>query len=453
MEPVTGSLLIVYGTVAVVALIALIAWVRLNPFIALVLVSLLLALAIGMPPAGVVKAFEAGVGNTLGHLALVVALGTMLGKMMVESGGATRIADTLVAAFGPKRIDWAMMTIAFLVGLPVFFEVGFVLLVPIVFTVARQTGTPLIKAGLPMAAGLSVVHGLVPPHPAALLAVTAYGADIGQTILFAIIVGVPTAIIAGPLFTRIIAPYVHASEPAAIGGEAPVAAARMPAGGAPGFGITVLTLLLPVGLMLLGSSAELFAAPGTAVHGALKLIGNSVVALLLAVLLSFWTFGFARGFDRETILRFCNECLGPTAGITLIVGAGAGFGRILMDGGVSDAIIAQAGTVHVPVLLLGWLVAAMLRVATGSATVAMATASGIVAPLAKAVAGTRPELLVLTTGAGSLVLSHVNDGGFWLVKQYFGLSIADTLKTWTVCETLISVLALGFTLALSVVLG
>ena len=448
--PMTGSGLIVCGVVAVVALIALIAWARLNPFIALVLVSLVLALAIGMPAAGVVKAFETGVGNTLGHLALVVALGTMLGKLMVESGGSTRIADTLVAAFGPRRVDWAMMTIAFLVGLPVFFEVGFVLLVPIVFTVARRTGTPLIKAGLPMAAGLSVVHGLVPPHPAALLAVTAYDADIGRTILCAVIVGVPTAIIAGPLFTRIITPYVQT---AAVGDPAPSGAVRAPGIAGPGFGITVATLLLPVALMLLGSAAGLIATPGSPVHDALKLVGNSVVALLIALLVGFWTFGTRSGFDRETILRFCNECLGPTAGITLVVGAGAGFGRILMDGGVSDAMIAQVGTANVPILLLGWLVAAMLRVATGSATVAMATASGIVAPLAKAVAGTRPELLVLTTGAGSLVLSHVNDGGFWLVKQYFGLSIADTLKTWTVCETLISILALGFTLVLSVLLA
>ena len=447
--PAAGPLLIVEGTAAVAALIALIAWLRLNPFIALVLVSLVLGLAIGMPPVGLVKAFETGVGNTLGHLALVVALGTMLGKMMVESGGATRIADTLVGAFGPKRVDWAMMTIAFLVGLPVFFEVGFVLLVPIVFTIASRTGTPLIKAGLPMAAGLSVVHGLVPPHPAALLAVTAYDADIGRTILCAVIVGLPTAIIAGPLFARVIAPYVQT---AAAGDPSPVAAAR-PSSDMPGFGVTVATLLLPVVLMLLGSAADWLAAPDSAANGAFRLVGNSVVALLIALLLSFWTFGVRRGFDRAMILRFCNECLAPTAGITLVVGAGAGFGRILIDGGVSDAIIAQVGTVHVPILLLGWLVAALLRVATGSATVAMATASGIVGPLAKTVAGTRPELLVLTTGAGSLVLSHVNDGGFWLVKQYFGLSVADTLKTWTVCETLISVLALAFTLALSLVLG
>ncbi|HEU0066941.1 MAG TPA: gluconate:H+ symporter [Sphingomonas sp.] len=450
----TGTPLVLCAIASVAVLIGLIAWVRVNPFIALVMVSLGLALAIGMPPAGVVKAFETGVGNTLGHLALVVALGTMLGKMMVESGGAVRIADTVIAAFGPKRVDWAMMTIAFLVGLPVFFEVGFVLLVPIVFTVARQTGTPLIKAGLPMAAGLSVVHGLVPPHPAALLAVTAYQADIGRTILYALIVGVPTAIIAGPVFARIVAPYVTSGTPAIPANEHGNAGTQHPLPSSrPGFGITLFTLLLPVGLMLLGSAADGLAAPGSAAHAALKFLGNSVVALLLAVLVSFWTFGLGRGFDRASILRFCDECLAPTAGITLVVGAGAGFGRILMDGGVSGAIIAGVGSIHLPILLLGWLVAALLRVATGSATVAMATASGIVAPLATAVAGTRSELLVLTTGAGSLVLSHVNDGGFWLVKQYFGLSIADTLKTWTVCETLISVLALCFTLLLSLALG
>ncbi len=446
----SGPGLLFAAAVAVLALVVLITRFRLNPFLALVLVSLTLALAIGMPPGDIVQAYETGVGRTLGHIALVVGLGAVLGKMMVESGGAERIARTLVGAFGPKRVDWAMVTVAFLVGLPVFFEVGFVLLVPIVLTVARRTGTPLIRVGLPMAAGLSVVHGLVPPHPAALLAVTAYGADIGWTILAALVVGLPTAAIAGPLLTRVVGRDIVTAFDGGAGGVVPD---ERDDATLPSFAITLFVLLLPVLLMLLGSAAGRIAPAGSGAEGVLRLIGSPVVALLLAVFASFWFLGRQRGFDRETILDFTNQCLAPTAVVTLVVGAGAGFGRILIDGGVSDAIVAAAGQASVPVLLLGWLIAALLRIATGSATVAMATASSIVAPIAAATPGVHPELLVLATGAGSLVLSHVNDGGFWLVKEYFGLTVQQTFRTWTVCETVISLVAFGFTALLAVALG
>ena len=451
MTPVTGNALLIYAIVAVFALVILIAKFKLNPFVTLIVVSLLLGAAIGMPMTTIVKSFETGVGNTLGHIALVVGLGTMLGKMMAESGGAERIARTLIDKFGPKNVHWAMMVVAFIVGLPVFFEVGFVLLIPIAFNVAKRTNTSMLKVGIPMVAGLSVVHGLIPPHPAALLAVTAYEADIGRTIMYALIVGIPTAVIAGPLFATLISKYVILDE------HNPMAEQFIEESSEkhslPGFGITLFTVLLPVVLMLLGSWADLFAPPKSFVNDFLRLIGNSVMALLIASLVSFYTFGKARGFDRDAILKFTNDCLAPTAMITLVVGAGAGFGRILMDGGVSKVIIAVATDAHVSVLVLGWVVAAMLRIATGSATVAMATAAGIVAPIAKAAGGVRPELLVLTTGAGSLILSHVNDGGFWLVKEYFHMTVTQTFKTWTVCETIISVVALLFTLGLATLVG
>jgi len=451
MTPVTGNALLIYAIVAVFALVILIAKFKLNPFVTLIVVSLLLGAAIGMPMTTIVKSFETGVGNTLGHIALVVGLGTMLGKMMAESGGAERIARTLIDRFGPKNVHWAMMVVAFIVGLPVFFEVGFVLLIPIAFNVAKRTNTSMLKVGIPMVAGLSVVHGLIPPHPAALLAVTAYEADIGRTIMYALIVGIPTAVIAGPLFATLISKYVILDE------HNPMAEQFIEESSEkhslPGFGITLFTVLLPVVLMLLGSWADLFAPPKSFVNDFLRLIGNSVMALLIASLVSFYTFGKARGFDRDAILKFTNDCLAPTAMITLVVGAGAGFGRILMDGGVSKVIIAVATDAHVSVLVLGWVVAAMLRIATGSATVAMATAAGIVAPIAKAAGGVRPELLVLTTGAGSLILSHVNDGGFWLVKEYFHMTVTQTFKTWTVCETIISVVALLLTLGLATFVG
>jgi GntP family gluconate:H+ symporter len=432
--------------VAVVGLIVLITVFKLNPFITLLLTSLALAVVTGMPLSTVVHSFEAGVGATLGHIAIVVALGTMLGKMMAESGGADQIAHTLIRFFGEKRVHWAMMVIGLVIGLPAFFEVGFVLLIPIAFTVARRTRTSLILVGLPMVAGLSVVHGLVPPHPAALLAVTIYKADVGRTILYALLIGIPAAVLAGPLYAKLIAP--HITLPA----ENPMAAEFVDHGkerSLPGFWLTLFTILFPVVLMLVGSFADGVSTPNSAVNQGLHLVGNDDMALLIGVLLSFFTLGRMRGFDRATILRFSNECLAPTATITLLVGAGGGFGRILQDSGVSQAIIGVALNSHVPLLLLAWLLAALMRLATGSATVAMTTAAGIVAPIALHATGVHPELLAIATGAGSLIFSHVNDGGFWLVKEYFNMSVAQTIKTWSVCETIISVTALIFTVALS----
>ncbi|MEF9386028.1 gluconate:H+ symporter [Ralstonia solanacearum species complex bacterium KE056] len=450
MVPLQGNSLLLAAALAVVALIYLIAVRKLNPFVTLIVVSLVLGVAVGMPMGNIVKAFETGVGNTLGHIALVVGLGTMLGKMMAESGGAERIARTLIQAFGEKNAHWAMMVVAFIIGLPVFFEVGFVLLIPIAFNVAKRTGTPILMVGLPMVAGLSVVHGLIPPHPAALLAVTAYQADIGKTILYALIVGLPTAILAGPLFAMLISRHVKPDPDNPLEKQFVEADSRREL---PPFGITLFTILLPVVLMLLGSWADLLATPKSLANDLLKLAGNSVMALLIAALVSFYTFGRARGFSREAILKFTNACLAPIATITLVVGAGGGFGQILRDSGVSKAIVAVAMGASLSPLLLGWVVAVMIRIATGSATVAMTTACGIVAPIAAA-SGTavRPELMVLATGAGSLILSHVNDGGFWLVKEYFNLTVPQTFQTWTVLETIISIVALLLTLALATVI-
>ncbi len=454
MGSVHGGLLLLYALIAIAALILLIARYKVYPFLVLIIVSLLLGLAAGMPAGQIVKSFEAGNGGTLGHIAIVVGLGTMLGKMMAESGGAERIATTLIDWFGEKYIHWAMMFVAIIVGLPVFFEVGFVLLIPIAFNVAKRTGKSLLLIGLPMVAGLSVVHGLIPPHPAALLAVQAYGADIGKTIAYGLIVGIPTAIVAGPLFALLVhrhvklagnnllaAQFIEADENA-------VAHRR----DMPGFGITLFTILLPVLLMLVGSWADLVFAPKSMPNDLLRFIGNSDVALLIAVIVSFWTFGAKRGFTREQIQKFCGECLAPIAGITLIVGAGGGFGGVLRDSGVSREIVSLATQAHLSPLLFGWFAAALIRLATGSATVAMTTACGIVAPIAKAgLVQVRPELLVLATGSGSLIFSHVNDGGFWLIKEYFGMTVGQTFKTWSLCETIISLLGLGLTFALATV--
>ncbi|SAL62868.1 GntP family permease [Caballeronia telluris] len=453
MEAVHGSMLLVYAVIAIAVLILMITRYKVYPFLVLLIVSLLLGLAVGMPMDKIVKAFETGNGNTLGHIAVVVGLGTMLGKMMAESGGAERIANTLIHLFGEKNIHWAMMFVAIIVGLPVFFEVGFVLLIPIAFNVAKRTGKSLLLIGLPMVAGLSVVHGLIPPHPAALLAVQAYHADIGKTIAYGLIVGVPTAIVAGPLFALLIHKYIKLPENNPLAAQFVEQHTEGQKRELPGFGVTLFTILLPVILMLVGSWADLVFTPKTLPNDLLRFIGQSDIALLIAVLVSFYTFGAARGFNREQIQKFCGECLAPIAGITLIVGAGGGFGNILRESGISQQIVASASQANLSPLLLGWFVAALIRLATGSATVAMTTACGIVAPIAAAAGGaTKPELLVLATGAGSLIFSHVNDGGFWLIKEYFGMTVGQTFKTWSLCETIISILGLGLTFALAAVL-
>jgi GntP family gluconate:H+ symporter len=441
--------LLLYALTAVAALVVLIARVKLHPFVALVGVSLAMGAAAGMPLPDVVKAFQDGVGGALGFIAVVVGLGTMLGKMMAESGGAARIAITLIGLFGERRVHWAIMCVAFIVGIPVFFQVGFVLLVPLVFTIARRTGMSVVKIGLPLVAGLSVVHGMVPPHPAAMLAVTAYGADVGLTILYALIVGLPTAALAGPIYATWIAPRIvlPPDNPLAAQLEGDAAQDEMPS-----FGVALATVMTPVLLMLLASAGSVLLDVASPLRRTLEFIGHPIVALLIALLVSFWSLGRARRMTREHILRFTNDCLAPTATILLVIGAGAGFNQVLLRSGVGTAIAALAIGSHASPLLLAWGIAALIRVATGSATVAMTTAAGIVAPIAVAVPGTNAELLVLATGAGSLVLSHVNDSGFWLIKEFFNMTVPQTLKTWTVAETIIGVAGLGFTLLLGLVL-
>ena len=445
MTPDTRLLLYALG--AVIALIVLIARFRLHPFVALVAVSLGMGVAAGMPLVAAVTSFQDGVGNALGFIAIVVGLGTMLGKMMAESGAATRIATTLIDLFGERRVHWAIMVVAFIVGIPVFFQVGFVLLIPLVFTIARRTGMSLIKIGIPLVAGLSVVHGMLPPHPAAMLAVGAYHADVGRTILYGLLVGLPTASLAGPIFAAWIAPRI------VLPAENPMAA-QLEGGSVqemPGFGISLFTVLIPVILMLLASAADVTLDSASPIRSGLHFVGHPIVALLLALLFSFWSLGRPRHFTREEVMKFCNDCLGPTATILLVIGAGGGFNQVLVKSGVGGAIADMAIGSHASPLVLAWIVAALIRVATGSATVAMTTAAGIVAPIAAATPGTHVELLVLATGAGSLVLSHVNDSGFWLIKEFFNMTVPQTLKTWTVAETIIGVAGLGFIMLLSLV--
>ncbi|GBQ63174.1 gluconate permease [Ameyamaea chiangmaiensis NBRC 103196] len=438
------------ASASIIAVIVLIARYRLNPFLVLFSVSLMLALVSGMPAQKVVSSFEEGMGHVLGHIATVIALGTMLGKMLAESGGADQIALTITRIAGEKRISWAMMIIGLLIGLPVFFEVGFVLLIPLVFTLAKRTGVPLLLIAMPMATALSVTHAMIPPHPATLLALTAYHADIGRTIFWGVLVGTPIAIIAGPLYAKFIGRYVTFANPASLAEQF---TSQTEHDSLPPFWLTVLTILSPVLLMLMASVADLVTPKGSVINNLIHFVGNTDIALLLATVLSFYVLGLARGFSRETILKFTTECLGPTAMIMLLVGAGGGFGRELVDSGVSRTITNVALDAHVPLLVLAWLLAVIVRVAAGSATVAMSTASGIAGPILLQAHNVSPELMVLVTGAGSVALGPMNDAGFWQIKEYLGLSVPETIKTWCVIETLIAVLGLVFCLVLSQFVG
>jgi GntP family gluconate:H+ symporter len=443
-----NTTLLVWTLIAIVFLIIFIAKFKWNPFVTLLISSLLLGLLAGMKPKDVISAVTGGLGGTLGTIAIVIGLGTMLGKMMAESGGAERIANTLVDRFGEKRVHWAMMIVGFVVGIPVFFEVGLILLIPIVFTVARKTKMPLLQIGIPILAGLSTVHGLVPPHPAPMIAIDAYKANLGKTILYSLLVGLPTAIIAGPLFGKFIGKRIQVEPPAKLAEQfAPKNNRELP-----GFGITLITILMPVILMLIGSLANIMDPKATSgITVFCEFIGHEIIALLIAVVFSFFSLGFSRGFTKEELSRFTSECLAPTATIIMIIGGGGAFKQVLINSGVGGAIAEIATHAHVNVILFAWFVAALIRVATGSATVAMTTAAGIIAPVLALSPGANVELVVLATGAGSIVFSHVNDAGFWMVKEFFNMSVPQTLKSWTMMETLLSVIGLIFILILNAV--
>lgn len=438
--------LLLYALISILGLILLIAKFKMNPFVALIVGAIFMGLISGMPFTDIVKSYQEGVASVLGFIAIVLGLGTMLGKLMAESGGAERIAQTLVRVFGEKNVHWAMMVVALICGIPVFIQVGIVLLFPLVFVIAKHTGTSLIKIGLSLVAGLAVVHSLIPPHPAAMLAVGIFNADIGKTIFLALIVSLPAAAIAGPLYGTWISKRIKVETSSELMEQFTETKDRE----LPGFGITLFTILLPVILMLLATIVDLMLPETNGFRQVVDFIGSPIIALLLALLFAFYSFGYARGFSKQQILKYTNDCLGPVASIILLIGAGGGFNRILTASGVGDAIAGFAQSAHLSPLVLAFVIAGLIRAAVGSATVAMTTAAGIVAPIAMTMPGVSPELLVLATGAGSIILSHVNDSGFWIVKEYLNLSVPQTLKTWTVMETILGFAAFGMVLLLSV---
>jgi GntP family gluconate:H+ symporter len=442
----TALLVVTFLGVALVVL--LITWVRLPAFIALAAGSFFVGLGARMPLADIPRAFQQGVGDTLGFIAMVIGLGTVIGKLLAESGGAVVVSGALVRALGTRRLDWALMLSGFIIGLPVFFQVGLVLLAPVLFTLTRQTGTPLLRLGIPLVAALSATHGLTPPHPGPLAAIERLGADTGRTLFYGLIVALPVAMISGPVFGRFISRRVSL-EP---GGMADQLTGHTAAARTPSLAATLTTILLPVLLMLFAALAQATMSDGMP-RRAIAFAGSPLVAMLLATLLAMYTFGRACGFDRSRLLRFADEALPPIASVLLVVGAGGGFGRVLDAAGADTAIAQAIGGLALSPLVLGWVIAALLRLSVGSATVACVTAASIMAPIAAAMPHVNRELLVVAIGSGSLIASHVNDGGFWLVKEYFNMSVPQTVATWTMLETIVALAGLAGVVLLGSIVG
>jgi GntP family gluconate:H+ symporter len=458
--------LMVVAVLGIALIVLLIVLVKMHPFLALVLGSAFVGLTAGVALPKVISNFESGVGSTLQEVGLLIALGAMLGKLLADSGGADRVIDKLVRGAPAAALPWAMALVAVIIGLPMFFEIGLVLLLPVIVLVTQRSGSKLMRIAIPALAGLSVLHGLIPPHPGPLIAISALHADLGTTLALGIVIAIPTVLICGPLFALLVVRWVPVGAPPVAGGvrtDTGPGGGPGPGGGAgqgggaeptrqPSFLVTLLTIVFPVVLMLGKALTDIVwpdAKHPPAIRTVFDFVGEPLVAMTLAVLLAMVTFGWLVGFGGRVLSDKIGQSVGPIAAVILIVGAGGGFKQTLVGAGVGDSVAKLATGAHLSVLLLGWLIAVALRLATGSATVATITAAGIVAPLAGSLSPTHTALLALAIGAGSLFLSHLNDAGFWLVKELFGLSIGQTFKSWSLMETAVSVVAFAFVMLAS----
>jgi GntP family gluconate:H+ symporter len=473
--------LVIAALVGVVVIIALITWLKVHPFIALTIGALGVGIGAGLAPDKAVTSFGTGFGDTMTSVGILVGLGSMFGKLLVDSGAADRVVDTLVRRSSKAALPWTMALIGALIGLPMFFEVGLVLLIPIIVLVAKRSDVPVMRIAVPALAGLSTMHAFVPPHPGPLVAISTVGADLGTTLAFGIVLAIPVVILAGPLFAGFAARWVDVPAPDLFGarggaggggagadvasapsdpahegrqsrrGRATQDTASLPNGKSdftrviseprsPSFAVALVGILLPVVLMLAQAIREATSpdAAGTWV-GVLDFLGTPMIAIGIAAVYAMVFFAIGGGMDRSAVSKSLESALPPVAGVLLIVGAGGGFKQVLIDTGIGGVIADAVKDSGISVLLVAWVVSALVRVATGSATVATVTAAGIMAPIAHDLSSPVVSLLVLAIGAGSVFLSHVNDAGFWLVKSYFGMSVGQTFKTWTVLECLISV--------------
>ncbi|RSX49460.1 gluconate:H+ symporter [Bifidobacterium callimiconis] len=433
---------------AVAVLIFLIVKLKLNTFVSLVIVSFLTALVLQIPVDKIPTTIETGIGGQLGHLAVIFGFGSMLGKLVSDSGGGHRIAMTLIKRFGRKHIQIAVVLASFIVGIALFFEVGLVVLLPIIFVIARELDMPLMFLGIPMAITLNVAHAFLPPHPAPTAITSTLGANMGHVLLYGIIVSIPTIIVAGPLFNSML----HKFRPDLYHTDVEVTALgefkEFKEEDTPGFAISVITSMMPVILIAVATICSFVLPEGNVVNEVIQFVGAPDAAMLLSMLFAVWTMGLARKRTMADIAGSMTESVKQIAMMLLIIGGGGAFKQVLVDGGISDYISTMFSNINMPPLIAAWLVAAVLRVCLGSATVASLTAAGLVAPMV-AMSGVNPALMVLAVGAGSVIADHVNDAGFWMIKEYFGLSLKETFMSWTAATTVMSVMGLISVLTLS----
>lgn len=444
---------LVIVAIGILALLVLIMGFKLNTFVSLIIVSFGVAIALGMKLDEIIATIEAGLGGTLGHIALIFGLGAMLGKLIADSGGAQRIAMTLVNKFGEKNIQWAVVVASFIIGIALFFEVGLVLLIPIVFAISKQLKVSILYLGIPMAAALSVTHGFLPPHPGPTTIAGEYGADLGEVLLYGFIIAIPTVFIAGPLFTKLAKKLVPASfektgDIASLGEQK-----TFKLEDTPGFGISVFTAMLPVILMSIATIITLLQKTigfeDNNFLAIIRFVGGASPAMVISLLFAIYTMGLARNIPIKSVMDSCSTAISHIGMMLLIIGGGGAFKQVLINGHVGDYVAELFKGTSISPIILAWIIAAILRISLGSATVAALTTAGLVIPMLGQT-DVNLALVVLATGAGSLIASHVNDAGFWMFKEYFGLSMKETFATWTLLETIISVAGLGFILLLSI---
>ena len=420
----------------IILLFFLIVKVKMNSFLSLLLVCVLLAFGEGLPLDKIFPTIQKGLGATLGGLTIVVGFGAILGKLMADSGGAQRIATTLINMFGRNNVRWAVCLTGFIVGIALFYEIGFVLLIPLIFTIAKSADIPLLEVGMPMVAALSVTHGFLPPHPGPTAISVLFNADIGLTLVYGILIGIPTVILAGPLLYNTVKD-IKTDIPEGLHNDKEFTEEEMPS-----FGVSIFTALVPVILMAATAIGKMMNLPKTStIMVILNFIGDPSVALTISIIIAFYTFGFARSKSMKDIMATSEKAILTVAMILFVVGAGGALKQVLIDSGVGTYIGELVMQVNVSPLVLAWLIAVVIRIAVGSATVAAMTAGGIVAPLIP-LTGVSPELMVIAVGAGSVFFSPPNDPGFWLFKEFFGLSVKQTLRSWCMVETVIAVCGL-----------
>lgn len=445
--PVAAGWQLIVAALAAIALIVLLITVaKVHPFLALIFGGLTVGIGAGENVSVVLTSFTTGFGATAAGVGTLIALGAMFAKLLADSGGADQIVDTIVGNASARTLPWAMALVGAIIGLPMFFEIGLVLLMPVIYLVSRRAQVSLITVGIPALAGLSAMHGLVPPHPGPLTAISYLHADLGLTMALGFLVAIPTVIVSGPLFGKIAGRWVDVPAPHTFD-----AVPEEEGSTRPSFSMTMFSVLLPVVLMMGKALVDIFIADDTqTLRQVFDILGTPIIALLIATVVAMFTLGRGAGMTRAQVAKCMESSLPAIAGIILIVAAGGGFKQVLVDSGIGTVLADWARGANISVLLLAWVLAVLIRLATGSATVATITASSLMIGLVGGLSSGETSLVVLAVGAGSVFFSHVNDAGFWLVKEYFGLSVGQTFKTWSMMETLLSVTGLVFVLILGV---